>query len=250
MNNPKQTLPLKIVCLNIEFDKHLDRIIPFLTKEQPDIVLLQEVPVKDIPFLETALKMKSVSTVVNFIQWNKIPQNSALVTFSALPILNSYSAYYRGDRDHLPLIHEGDAAEVMAEKTARAILVTETIKDGQRYRLVNTHFTWSPNGKPTDQQHQNLKILFQLLSPLPDFILCGDFNAPRGTAIFDAIASKYKDNIPSHVTTTIDKSLHKAGDLQLVVDGFFTTPHYHVESIEVLDNLSDHWAILAEVKII
>lgn len=247
MSIHQQTSSLKIVCLNIEFDRHLDRVIPFLEMQKPDVVLLQEVLIKDVPSLEEALKMKSVSTIVNLIQWGGITQNSALVTLSALPILKSYSAYYRGDRDHLLLAHEEEAGEVLAEKTARAILVTEVIKDGQLYRLVNTHFTWTPNGRPNEKQYHDLEVLFQLLSSLPDFILCGDFNAPRGTAIFDAIASRYKDNIPSKVTTTIDKNLHKAGDLQLVVDGLFTTPKYHVESVKLFDNLSDHLAITAKI---
>ena len=94
---------------------------------------------------------------------------------------------------------------------------------------------------------QDLKVLFELLENIPEFILCGDFNAPRGTAIFDSIAEKYKDNIPQDISTTIDKNLHKAGDLQLVVDGLFTTPEYKVDSIKILDKLSDHCAILATI---
>jgi len=243
-----QPSSLKIICLNIEFDRHLDRIIPFLKTQEADIILLQEVLVKDIPALESTLKMKSVSTLVNSMQRNGVSQSSAIVTFSALPILSSYSAYYRGEKDHLRLIHEHDEPETVAEKTARAILVTEVMKNGHLYRSINTHFTWSPKGQPTERQHQDLDILFKLLSPLPDFILCGDFNAPRGTAIFDAIASRYKDNIPQDVTTTIDKTLHRAGDLQLVVDGLFSTPGYQIESVKLFDKLSDHWAIVAQVK--
>jgi len=250
MNDKIKTSFLKIICLNIEFDRHLDRIIPFLKAQKADVVLLQEVLVKDIPSLETALNMKSVSAIMNFKQWHGVSQHVAIVTFSALPILNSESAYYRGDKDHIPLTYEEDAPEVVAEKSARAILVTKVIKDDQLYCLVNTHFTWSPKGQPTEEQHQNLETLFQRLSPLPDFILCGDFNAPRGTAIFDSLASRYKDNIPAEITTTIDKNLHKAGDLQIVVDGLFSTPKYRVESVKLFDNLSDHWGILAEVKIV
>ncbi|OJW51182.1 MAG: hypothetical protein BGO67_12740 [Alphaproteobacteria bacterium 41-28] len=247
MNHKIKTSFLKIVCLNIEFDRHLDRVIPFLKTQQADVILLQEVFVKDIPSLETALQMKSVSAIMNLRQLHGVLEHVAIATFSALPILNSDSAYYRGDKDHLLLAYEGDTPEVVAEKSARAILVTEVIKDGQLYRLVNTHFTWSPKGLPTEEQYQNLETLYQLLSPLPDFILCGDFNAPRWTAIFDALASRYKDNIPAEVTTTIDKNLHKAGDLQFVVDGLFSTPNYQVESVNLFDNLSDHWAITAKI---
>lgn len=93
-----------------------------------------------------------------------------------------------------------------------------------------------------------MPILLKFLSEIPEFILCGDFNAPRGGIIFDTIASKYKDNIPSEINTTIDKNLHKAGDLKLVVDGLFTTPSYQITSIKIIDSLSDHCAILANIR--
>ncbi len=234
---------LKIVSLNIELDRHLDRILPFLKKEQPDVILMQEVLAKDISIFEETLGMKSIFTGLKLLLHEGTVHEEKLVTFSALPIVKSYSAYYRGDGQHLPLIQEGEAANM-----DRAILVVEVIKNNKQYCLVNTHFTWTPDGQPSEQQHQDLEALFQLLAPLPPFILCGDFNAPRGGPIFDAIGSRYKDNIPSDVTTTIDKNLHSAGDLQLVVDGVFSTPQYHIESVKLFDNLSDHWAIVTKVK--
>jgi endonuclease/exonuclease/phosphatase family metal-dependent hydrolase len=236
---------LKLICLNIEIDLHLDRIFPFFEKEKPDVVLLQEVLEKDLPLLESTLKMKSIFTPVAQFQWRESLQIEGQAIFTNLPLTKSYVEYYRGHKDVIPFIELVPGA---AEKLARALSVIQVEKEGKNYCLATTHFTWTPDGKPSANQSQDLEILFDLLSSFPDVILCGDFNAPRGTPIFDKLATRYKDNIPPHVTTTIDKNWHKAGDLQLVVDGLFTTPHYNVDSIRLVDNLSDHFAIVANVS--
>lgn len=233
---------LKIISLNIEKDKHLDRVIPFLKQEKPDVVLLQEVLFKDIPQLKEELEMNHAYAIMKVLIRGGEQYPFGIATFSSLPIVKNYSAYYRGEGVNPPVVPEGNPLN-----TAQTILVTEVLKDDQTYCLVNTHFTWTPDGNASDLQHQDLNSLLALLSPLSDFILCGDFNAPRGRVIFDKIASRYKDNIPAHITTTIDKNLHRAGDLQLVVDGLFSTPKYRVESVELFDNLSDHLAISANV---
>lgn len=233
---------LKIVSLNIEQDKHFDRIMPFLKEYHPDVVLMQEVFFKDISFLEKTLKMNSVFAILNTFR-DRENSEFGLVTLSALES-KSNSIYYRGDPANPPALGKGEAAN-----QARAILVTDLMKGKDRYRVINTHFTWTPDGQPSERQYIDVDIMLQHLSHFSDFVLCGDFNAPRGKPIFDKIAAKYKDNIPPQITTTIDKHLHRAGDLNLVVDGMFTTPKYQVNSIEIISGLSDHCAVKATVSL-
>lgn len=230
---------LKIISLNIEMDRHLDRIIPFFKAQQPDVILLQEVLAKDRINIEQAVGMTGVYTPQNILCTDKSESPIGLLTLSKLPITEHYSAFYYGDNaELLPM------TILEPEKMTRAILVTNIIKDHQHYCLVNTHFTWSPKGTPSENQHRDLEVLLQRLSQIPEFILCGDFNAPRGTSIFDMLASRYKDNIPQEVTTTIDKNLHREAPLTIVVDGVFTTPRYQVEQINIVDNVSDHCALV------
>ena len=59
--------------------------------------------------------------------------------------------------------------------TARGILITKFHKANKTYCLINTHFTWTPNGQDSEQQHVDLKNLFRCLDKFPDYILCGDF---------------------------------------------------------------------------
>lgn len=234
---------LKIISLNIEMEHHLDRIIPFFNAQQPDVILLQEVLAQNKEEIEQKTGMLGIYTAQNLFCSDKIQSPIGLFTLSKASIVNHYPIFYKGNND--PLL---PMTRAEPEKMARAILVTEVVKDQQSYWFINTHFTWSPNAKPSAAQHVDLKALLQLLSNVPEFILCGDFNAPRGTAIFDALAARYKDNIPLDVTTTIDKNLHKGGDLAIVVDGIFTTPTYLLEDVHVNSDVSDHYAIVARVK--
>ena len=48
-------IPLKLVSLNIEKDRHLDRIVPFLSEQMPDVFCAQEVYESSIPVIAEAL---------------------------------------------------------------------------------------------------------------------------------------------------------------------------------------------------
>ena len=232
---------LKIVSLNTEQDRHFERIIPFLKEHRPDVVLLQEVLERDITFLEETLEMKGIFSTLCYLKRPEGTHPVGLATFSAIPMTN-HILYYRKNELDIPVVSEGEG-----DKMACSIIVTQVRKNNVPFCLVNVYFTWSPDGKPTRIQYQSLKALLKVLEPYPEFIMCGDFNAPRGTPIFNRLAGRYKDNIPAHVTTTIDKNLHRAGDLNLVIDGIFTTPLYQVMSIRLHDGVSDHWGMVAEV---
>lgn len=235
---------LKIISLNIEHDQNIDRVLPFLIEQQADVILLQEMSDKYIGRFEEALGMKSVFSVQCYLlNPGREKFKLGVITLSALPITKSYNLYYRGNDADLVTITPGNP-----EKQARSLLITEVVKNGQSYCIGNTHFTWSPGGQANANQRQDITRLLQSLSNIPEFVLCGDFNAPRGREIFDTIALKYKDNIPAEITSTIDKNLHKAGDLNIVVDGLFTTPIYQVTHVKIIDGLSDHCAILATIS--
>ena len=51
-------MTFKLISLNIEGIKHFDTVIPFLKKEKPDVICLQEVPKKDVEMLKQELSIK------------------------------------------------------------------------------------------------------------------------------------------------------------------------------------------------
>lgn len=148
----------------------------------------------------------------------------------------------------------------------RVLSSIEVNKDAVWYRVAHTHFTWSDNGSFTQKQAEDFKQLWPHIENLGEHVLCGDFNSPRknhandtihaGTStqaheqvnVYSMLADQLEDGIPADVTTTLDPELHRAGKLDLVVDGMFTTPTYQIEDIRLVSGLSDHQAVVAQVS--
>ncbi len=242
---------MTVISLNIEGNKHFDRFIPFFQHQKPDVVCLQEVFAQDILYLEKTLRMKSIfAPMVSFIDRNQYgiePRGSWGVSVFTNPntvsLVNKSIRYYVGDKSRIPVFVDGQP-----NSSNRVFVWIEAEKEDSVYSIATTHFTWSAGGSITQQQIDDLAQLNLILNDYSRLILCGDFNMVRGGGLFEKIGQRFKDNIPQKVKTTLDHSLHYAGPLDLVVDGFFTTDQYQVDSIDIVDGLSDHKAIVAKVS--
>lgn len=238
------TTPISLLSLNIEGDKHLHLVEPFLRTRAPMVVMMQEVHEAASSTLASCgnydFRYIPMSSYINgwrkglLVMWDKSLTCVSVTT-------HTYYAY-------------PDASQPREKRTPNErdrILVVVTLSNGDKvYRFATTHFIWTPDGKPDQLQHTALETLLKVLVEYNDahgILLAGDFNAPRGLAIFDTLATHYKDNIPKEVTTTIDQHLHRAKGLKLVVDGLFSSQNYNVSTVEVVDGVSDHMAILATI---
>ncbi|MES2088226.1 MAG: endonuclease/exonuclease/phosphatase family protein [Patescibacteria group bacterium] len=243
--------PIRFASINIEHNLHYDRIFPFLKNFQPDVFCAQEIFECDIHMFEQELGMKCVFAPMAKRQ---IADDSPLAPltlsgvaiFTRLSLVNSSIRYYVGSADAIPLFYKNP--EVGTTVINKVLLSVELSCDDVLYTFATTHFTWTKNGEATDEQRVNLKELFSILDTMPDFVLSGDFNAPRGREIFTSIANRYRDNIPTHYRTSIDGNLHRAGDLQLMVDGLFSTPQYTISEVKLTEGVSDHQAVTAIIS--
>jgi len=151
--------------------------------------------------------------------------------------------YYVGKRSNIPqFIYENPNSGNRAVSW-----ITFQIKN-KTYTIATTHFTWSPKGEETEEQRSNMEKLLIQLKKMEPFILCGDFNAPRGKSIYKMLEDVYKDNIPKEITSTIDPILHRERELSFVVDSLFTTSQYIIDAIDIVGGLSDHKGICAILK--
>ncbi len=232
----------KIISVNIEKDKHHDRVLPFLQREHPDVVCMQEVLVGDAERYQYELGMQCLFAPMTLCASRFVEgalHVEGVVILSRHPITNLNIRLYAGYKKYVPTYIEKDA------RTYNHVLLSCNVhKDGVSYTVATTHFTWTPEGKPNAFQRKNIKALLAALEEIPEVVLCGDFNAPRGRKIFDQLAAKYKDNIPIDITTTIDPILHRAPHLQYVVDGLFSSPKYTVDNVRAEIGISDHKAIV------
>ncbi len=243
-------MSIKLVSLNIEGNKHLEeRVLPFLIAEKPEVVTLQEVFLSDVPKIEETLAMNGIFIPMADVNYENehLPARGlwGVLHLTSLNVLESSYQYYYGVEEVIP--------EFFAKQDPNSmnrVLVWQVVeKEGLLYRFATTHFTWSNDGQTIDLQRQTYQSLSQVLDTFPDLVLTGDFNAPRGKEIFTNLATKYTDNIPTGVTTTIDNNLHKAkANIQFVVDGCFTSKEYQAFGVRVVDGVSDHMAVVAEIS--
>jgi endonuclease/exonuclease/phosphatase family metal-dependent hydrolase len=238
-------MPLKLIDLNIEGNRHLAKIIPFLQQEKPDVVCLQEVFRRDL---------------ANFSGWRRLFQATVNLPrplkdlpgrglmgpaiLTRLPIKASGKCFYPQKPPPIPVL-------TRPGQDNRVLLWLTLTKAGQDYTVATTHFTWTPDGRPDQRQRRDLTSLLAILKTFPEFILAGDFNAPRQSPIYQTLARTYRDWMPKTAATTIDPQLHYAnkkqpGRLALVVDHLFTTNHYRAK-VQVRCGLSDHCALIAVI---
>lgn len=238
---------IKILTLNIEGEKHLTEIQALVKTEKPDIICFQEIFEKDFHQFRDNLKISGLFQPTIDVNAPGRPgyQERGIMGVAMLGSLKGefQGSYYFKRRSKSVPLYSG------LPNAGHRVLVWQTINTPkENLTVATTHFTWSKGGKTTKKQRKELCSLFKLLDKVKPDILCGDFNAPRGGAIFAALSKRYTDNIPQSTTSTIDSLLHYSHKkIDLVVDGFFTKPMCKVTRIRLIDGVSDHKAIIGTV---
>jgi endonuclease/exonuclease/phosphatase family metal-dependent hydrolase len=237
-------MPLTLMTLNIENDRHIDRVSSAISTHLPDIVCLQEALEKDCASLAAIGGYD-----VNFANSGRLLKpgsheeyNWGLAVLSRVPVMRQTVITYSENTEVRALRQPNDHR--------RLVVLAELMHRSRPYRIATTHFTWTPDGQLSEEQHADFRRLARVLSEYPDYVLCGDFNAPRGRNLFAMFThdAGLIDHLPQNVTSTIDGRFHRNGALELVVDTIFSTAEYQVSDVRVLDRLSDHKGILATVE--
>jgi endonuclease/exonuclease/phosphatase family metal-dependent hydrolase len=225
---------LRLVSLNVERSKHLERILPFLDQHKPDVVCLMELMEKDIPSFKAV-----AGEYVAYEPMLTKHGSEGIGIFSRLP-LRDVATHLYGERYFLLTAHV-DAG-------------------GADFKIGATHFPVTPVGAPDDTQRACLSRLLAVLQTQGEIVFCGDFNAPRGGEIAAEIIRRYKDNIPASYTMSLDVALHRVGEAKLLsdaralgleglmVDYIFSTPGYMVSNVVMESGVSDHKALVATVS--
>ena len=240
---------ISLISLNIERSKHLGTVVPFLKERNADVVCLQEVVEHDIPRLEEVVGPCCIFRRETLVTNEGI---EGVGIFSRGEVHSNAAHCYVGTSGGLPTFDPTSAPTKHLTQNLWLLFCNLAFAE-ESFRIATTHFTWTPNGYPDDDQRRDIHSLLDLLGTSGEFVLAGDFNAPRGGEIFTQLAEKYKDNIPSKYITSLDISLHRAGKnkphelVDKMVDGLFSTPGYRVSDVELIPGISDHCAIVASV---
>jgi exonuclease III len=237
---------MKLISLNIETNKHHDLILPFLKRENPDVFCAQEILEEDFAIYKRELGMDGVFAPCRYVRSKTCEESIGKlqgVSIFCKKILNSGEEFYLGTKEEV----EKPFDAVNFVKT-EALAWAEIEVESAVYKFVTLHLPVTEHGESTEEQLSAQSYLFKKLEPLGEFILCGDMNAPRGNETFRRFTEKYKDNIPLEYKTSIDQNLHRVKGIQFMVDCLFTTPSYTADGVKLVDGLSDHMAIVAEIS--
>lgn len=245
---------MKLISLNIECNKHYLRNIPFLLKENPDVICLQEVLEEDFEYLQKELGQNGIYKSWKYFDSRQDHHKDMYAkrfgnAIFSRSIIASGHYYYWGKEEYS--IVPFDEYVKRQEELKNYVLLWADIrdKDGEVHRIVTTHFPATVRGESTPHQLELMVPFFEKLDSLGEFVLCGDFNAPRGNETFSRLAKKYSDAVPSHYKTSIDNSLHRNGyeNIIFMVDGLFLTEAYEAHDVVLIDGVSDHMAIRATI---
>jgi len=242
---------VKLITLNIEGDSHLDLVTDFLRKEQADVVCLQEVFELDLLYLLQKTGLYQLA-YVPLMSVNHTPNIAGLSTKGnwGVAMFGKNLAekvkiyYYHGDKTKVPVFDD------TPNPANRALIIASFVLNGLLINVATTHLTWVKSGTFSTVQFDHAKQIVEYLRPYGEFVLCGDFNAPRGESTFGYLAKELKDNVPANVTSTIDSKFHRVSGLQLVVDGIFSTPKIKMKNVKVVGGISDHKAVVGEVEVL
>lgn len=238
---------LRIASINIERSNHLRRVEKFLKWYSPDVLCLQELCKRDIPFFEDLLgnTLHYAPMCYHPAEVEPEPVGIALIAWGALEdVTVDYYHGQSGPVQHLRYVTGPDGYTMADNDSVANMLLSATY---QGFRIGTTHLNVTRKGESSPSQLASAAKLITVAQAQAKraggLLLCGDFNAPRGNPTFSRITENFIDGIPPRYTTSIDGSLHKAGPLPYMVDGLFHTPSYTLQDTTLHTGVSDHCAL-------
>jgi endonuclease/exonuclease/phosphatase family metal-dependent hydrolase len=246
-------MSLNVASINIERSKHLPRVEAFVRRERPDVLCLQELCERDIAFFERLMGSR-----LSFAPMARHPDEGpadlvgvGLVGRDAA-LTAVVAEYYSGSPQS---IREMTFLTAEGQRGADPLSIAEVMLAGtfRGFRIAVTHLNVTPFGTSTPYQRESAAKLIHLAQAQArqagELLLAGDFNAPRGRATFDLIAEHFIDGVPAHYSSSIDGSLHRAGNIPFMVDGLFHTPGYRLENVRLSSGVSDHCALSCQLSL-
>jgi endonuclease/exonuclease/phosphatase family metal-dependent hydrolase len=244
---------MRLVSANIEGDLHLDKVLPFLSRQDADVICLQEVFRDDLATLADAMHTTQFLPMCLKPNRHGLWSEWGLAIASRPEVLETSQFYYHRPDPGMVRFEESAKRQTVAQ----GALALRLAVDAAELTVIATHFTWTPDGAPDDTQTTDMDALLHQLSRFAPHLLCGDFNIPRKqNRLYQNLAARYTDHIPQHVASSIYVPLHYARHkpgvaeklASFMVDYVFSTPgSCKITNVELHGGISDHMAITAEV---
>ena len=242
---------LKLITLNIETNKHYNTVLPFLDKENPDVICLQEVPESFADNLNERGFQTSFAPMCIKNLGGELHSIGVMIA-SRLPF-TTRSNYYHGSASDVVSFDNKNHPDT----TSFVYLLADIVVDGDVYRIATTHAPDTKDGKEDAFQIVCMNKALELLDVEQSHIICGDFNMPRNyNSIYKNFTEKYQDGIPLIYKSSLDKSKHRLGNKDLnqpifdiyMVDYIFTQSPYEAKDVRLEFGVSDHAAVVGYIS--
>jgi len=237
---------MKVVSINIEKKSHLEQVVDFVNKEKADVVCIQEVMDDTFSYLMHTLEMSGTfAPFVTLEGWGEgLDGNMGVAVLSREPHVVEGVHYYQGVEGKINTLKNKEDIHEIHDAIARAVLVVST----GVCTIGTTHFTYTKDGEPDDVQRRSLGTMLKLLKPYGDLVFCGDFNIPRPNELYRQLKNEFTDTIPESYHSSLDSKLHRVPGLQKMVDYMWVRGRYVARNVHLVEGVSDHCAIIAEVE--
>ena len=241
-------MQLKFLTLNILKGDLLNKVIDFLRKEDPDIVVLQEVYNGTDSF--RARKYRSFSVIkqelgiphgafapafLDVTEGRNVDNGNAI--FSKFPIRSSHVVFF-----DVPYGSYIDSPENYAH-CPRNLLRTILNVDSREIDVINTHGIWGLDGKDSKRRLKMSQTIVKNVQDKELVILAGDFNLQPSTRTIGNIEKHLRNVFADELQTTFNmKRKTHPGYAAAVVDMIFvsksfrTLDHY-CPQVDVSDHL-------------
>ena len=237
---------LKLISVNIETNKHYKTILPFLDKENADVICLQEVPELFAQELQTRGYHTAYAPML-LKDIDGINMSVGVMIASKYPFTHKAIYYHQ---------NEASLKIYTREEETRAVpyLFADIAVLGVTYCIATTHMVDTENGKEDDFQILLTEKMLTLLTQEHKHTICGDFNMPRGyNRLYEKMTTQYQDSIPFHYQSSLDRNIHRLGQVKIdepifdkyMVDYIFTQAPYQASDVRLQFGVSDHAAVIA-----
>lgn len=246
-------MPLSLLHLNIENDRHIERIEPLLRERQPDVVCFQELFAEDVPFFEKILDATCFFVpMMRAVHKERGRLTEGLGIFSKTGFTATDSHQLGGKEGEL-VDYAGTTIEEKSQTQRYMLAVADVPHEGHTFRIATTHFPVTFEGGEHPIQDAVADRFLSVIDTIGDVVVTGDFNAPRKYPVFTRLSGRLTDNVPQQYETSIYAPLHRNGKIRpndfddKMVDGIFSTPGYRVSGVEMICGVSDHCALVGLV---
>jgi endonuclease/exonuclease/phosphatase (EEP) superfamily protein YafD len=258
---------MKILHLNIERDKHLDKLVRLIERETPDVICLEEAI--DIDIEKIAARFKYYFVHAPLVELHTGGFEGSVI-MSKFIILDIRRQHYGDNKTVAPRININKAGINHGNRPKDGLMYLFTllsikIKDdtGQVWNVATTHcpavehttpglidhtFDEMKDVQKVVQDGLYLERLTEMVRHLPTpLIFTADLNASRGEYAYNVLAHELVDIVPRKIDSTIDPKQHQPIDFKSVIDTIMVSNEIELKRIQVLEGVSNHKALLAEL---